>query len=188
MSPRRTACHLVQTFLVIPAPDFSIGKVGMALAGLALVIVRLTRLRLPLALLLVALFEARALSYRLSALWLPSSSPEPQRAPPLPSKSPTVRSPFADRILSVLESSHREKTRSPRVRLKRLETCRRPSGVSTGSLLALLGVENGDILESVNDLSPEKMFEAYARLRSAENVRVVVRRGDKLVRLDVAIR
>lgn len=46
--------------------------------------------------------------------------------------------------------------------------------------IGALGMENGDVLRSVNGLditSPENALDAYARLRSAEHLDVRVRRG-----------
>lgn len=51
-------------------------------------------------------------------------------------------------------------------------------GVRAGSPLSMLGLENGDRLETINGLevaSPEKMLEAYARLRGGVTDRVVLR-------------
>jgi len=48
------------------------------------------------------------------------------------------------------------------------------------SILGALGMENGDILQSINGLaitSPENALEAYARLRNADHFEVHVRRG-----------
>jgi membrane-associated protease RseP (regulator of RpoE activity) len=63
-------------------------------------------------------------------------------------------------------------------------------GVHPDSLLGLLGFENGDRLDSVNgfDLStPARALEAYARLRSADHLSVVLnRRGSKVrIRYDI---
>ena len=52
-------------------------------------------------------------------------------------------------------------------------------GVKDGSVLALLGMENGDRLQQINgfDMStPEKALEAYARLRDADHLTVQVNR------------
>lgn len=57
-------------------------------------------------------------------------------------------------------------------------------GVRPGSLLATLGLKNGDRLETINGLSlanPEQALQAYARLRTAEHLRLrVVRAGQPL--------
>lgn len=54
-------------------------------------------------------------------------------------------------------------------------------GANAGSYLARLGLESGDLLQTVNGYdvtSPEKSLEAYARLRSSDELRVgIVRRG-----------
>ena len=57
-------------------------------------------------------------------------------------------------------------------------------GIRPGSLLATLGLKNGDRLETINGFSvanPEQALQAYARLRTAEHLRVrVVRAGQPL--------
>jgi hypothetical protein len=57
-------------------------------------------------------------------------------------------------------------------------------GVRSDSLLGLLGFENGDRLETLNGMpmfTPEKALEAYARLRTARAITVMVqRRGQPL--------
>lgn len=54
-------------------------------------------------------------------------------------------------------------------------------GATAGSYLSRLGFESGDLLQSINGFdvtSPEKSLEAYARLRSSDELRVgIVRRG-----------
>ena len=62
-----------------------------------------------------------------------------------------------------------------------------------GSALAQLGVENGDRLESINNLevtSPEKMLSAYAQLRSGQlnRITVHVNRNGKGVNLDYQVK
>lgn len=56
-------------------------------------------------------------------------------------------------------------------------------GVRRDSMLARLGIENGDTIYSVNGYSvgnPETMLEAYPRLRDADELRVdMVRRGER---------
>jgi general secretion pathway protein C len=59
------------------------------------------------------------------------------------------------------------------------------------SLLGALGFQSDDRLASINGLdltSPEKMMEAYARLRTADRLTVTVQRGTGPVTLDYAIR
>lgn len=57
-------------------------------------------------------------------------------------------------------------------------------GVGPGSLLASVGVQNGDRIETINGLAiatPSQGIEAYGRLRSARNLKVhLVRRGQPL--------
>ena len=63
----------------------------------------------------------------------------------------------------------------------------RVSGIKPGGALALLGIQNGDRLETINgfDLSnPEKALEAYARLNLASHLTVTVRRGGEQTNLD----
>ncbi len=53
-------------------------------------------------------------------------------------------------------------------------------GIRPGTLLASLGVRNGDRLESINGFevaNPEKALEAYARLRSAQQLRLRLTRA-----------
>jgi general secretion pathway protein C len=53
-------------------------------------------------------------------------------------------------------------------------------GIKSETLLAALGLQNGDRLESINGFnmgSPEKALEAYARLRTASQLDVTVNRG-----------
>jgi len=52
-------------------------------------------------------------------------------------------------------------------------------GISAGSLLGTLGLQSGDLLESINGFnmgSPEKALEAYARLRTASQLTIAVNR------------
>jgi general secretion pathway protein C len=64
-------------------------------------------------------------------------------------------------------------------------------GIKPGSVLALIGLENGDQLEMVNGYDvtqPEKVLEAYARLRVADRLTLqLARRGAKMT-FDYAIR
>ena len=56
------------------------------------------------------------------------------------------------------------------------------TGIKPGSLLAQIGIENGDRLASVNGYEmsdPQRMLEAYARLRIADRLVLRVSRGDK---------
>ena len=64
-------------------------------------------------------------------------------------------------------------------------------GIKPGSVLAVLGIENADRLETINGFevsNPEKMLEAYARLRTADRLTVVLTRGGKRINVDYAIR
>ena len=64
-------------------------------------------------------------------------------------------------------------------------------GIKPGSVLAVLGIENADRLETINGFevsNPEKMLEAYARLRSADRLTIHLTRGGKPTNLDYAIR
>ena len=65
------------------------------------------------------------------------------------------------------------------------------SGIKPGSVLALIGIENGDRLETINGFevsNPEKMLEAYGRLRNADRLTVHLTRAAKPINLDYAIR
>jgi general secretion pathway protein C len=64
-------------------------------------------------------------------------------------------------------------------------------GVRPDSLLGLLGVENGDRLGAINGFeltTPEKIFEAYARLRTADKLTLSVNRRGQPMTLDYAIK
>ena len=65
------------------------------------------------------------------------------------------------------------------------------SGIKPGSVLSMLGIENGDRLEALNGFdmtTPEKMLEAYARLRGADRLQVHLTRGGKPINVDYTIR
>lgn len=65
-------------------------------------------------------------------------------------------------------------------------------GIKSGSVLAMLGIENGDRLETINGFemsNPEKMLEAYARLRSgADKLQIHLTRNGKPINVDYTIR
>ena len=65
-------------------------------------------------------------------------------------------------------------------------------GIKQGSVLGMLGIENGDRLETINGFevsSPEKMLEAYARLRAgADRLTVHLTRAGKQLNVDYTIR
>jgi general secretion pathway protein C len=65
-------------------------------------------------------------------------------------------------------------------------------GVKSGSVLSMLGIENGDRLETLNGFemsNPEKMLEAYARLRSgADKLQIHLTRNGKPIDVDYTIR
>lgn len=65
-------------------------------------------------------------------------------------------------------------------------------GVKSGSVLSMLGIENGDRLETLNGFemsNPEKMLEAYARLRSgADKLQIHLTRNGKPINVDYTIR
>jgi general secretion pathway protein C len=64
-------------------------------------------------------------------------------------------------------------------------------GVRPDTLLGVLGMENGDRLQTINGFdmaSPEKALEAYARLRTAEKLVVQVNRRGQPVNLDYNIK
>jgi general secretion pathway protein C len=64
-------------------------------------------------------------------------------------------------------------------------------GVKEGTLLATLGMENGDRLQQVNGFdvsSPEKALEAYARLRDADHLSLQVNRRGANQTIDYRIK
>lgn len=64
-------------------------------------------------------------------------------------------------------------------------------GVRPDTLLGVLGMENGDRLQTINGFdmsSPEKALEAYARLRTADKLTVQVNRRGQNMNLDYHIR
>jgi general secretion pathway protein C len=65
-------------------------------------------------------------------------------------------------------------------------------GIKPGSLLSMLGIENGDRVETLNGFEmsdPEKMLEAYARLRTgADKLELRLTRGGKRMDVDYTIR
>jgi general secretion pathway protein C len=63
--------------------------------------------------------------------------------------------------------------------------------VLPSSLLGKLGLKNGDVLRSINGFplsSPEKALQAYARLRTASEIEIVLDRGGKPTSIDLQIR
>lgn len=67
----------------------------------------------------------------------------------------------------------------------------RMNGVKPDALLGVLGMQNGDILKSINGYdmaSPEKALEAYARLRTANKLTIALSRGNKDLNLDYNIK
>jgi general secretion pathway protein C len=63
-------------------------------------------------------------------------------------------------------------------------------GVKPDSLLGVLGMENGDRLQTINGFdmtNPEKALEAYARLRTADHLTVAVNRKGAATNLDYDI-
>jgi general secretion pathway protein C len=64
-------------------------------------------------------------------------------------------------------------------------------GVRNDTLLGVLGMENGDRLETINGFdmtSPEKALEAYARLRTADHLTIKVNRRGAPTNLDYNIK
>ena len=60
-------------------------------------------------------------------------------------------------------------------------------GVRPDSLPGRLGIENGDLLQSVNGIdisAPERALQAYASLRTSKEVSVVVSRHGSRMRLE----
>jgi len=66
----------------------------------------------------------------------------------------------------------------------------RLSGIRPGSLLSVLGLQNGDRLESINGFrvaSPAQALDAYVHLRTAPQLRVQLRRLEAAVVLNLNI-
>ncbi len=64
-------------------------------------------------------------------------------------------------------------------------------GVKQDTLLGVLGMENGDRLQTINGFdmaSPEKALEAYARLRTADKLTVQINRRGQNMNLDYNIK
>lgn len=64
-------------------------------------------------------------------------------------------------------------------------------GIRQDALLGVLGMQNGDRLQTINGFemaSPEKALEAYARLRTAEKLTIQINRGGKNMNLDYNIK
>ncbi|MGK4005236.1 type II secretion system protein GspC [Sorangium sp. So ce1036] len=62
--------------------------------------------------------------------------------------------------------------------------------VASGSLLTAIGLKRGDTIRSINgfDLTdPQSALQAYARLRSANNLAVAIRRGGRDMTIDLRI-
>jgi general secretion pathway protein C len=63
-------------------------------------------------------------------------------------------------------------------------------GVGTGTLLAAIGIQDGDRLERVSGFdisSPEKALQAYARLRTAAHLTLSITRRGQPISLDYAV-
>jgi general secretion pathway protein C len=64
-------------------------------------------------------------------------------------------------------------------------------GVRPDTLLGVLGMENGDRLQSINGFdiaSPEKALEAYARLRTAERLTISLNRRGQQMNIDYNVK
>jgi general secretion pathway protein C len=64
-------------------------------------------------------------------------------------------------------------------------------GIRPDTLLGTLGFQNGDRLETINGFdmaSPEKALEAYARLRTANNLNVKLNRRGQSQSIDYRIK
>jgi general secretion pathway protein C len=67
----------------------------------------------------------------------------------------------------------------------------RLSGIKSGALLGVLGMQNGDRLQTINGLNIgniEEAMQVFARLRSAERLTVQVARQGKSINLDYTIK
>jgi general secretion pathway protein C len=63
--------------------------------------------------------------------------------------------------------------------------------LKAGTPLDALGVRAGDVLVALDGIpltSPERMLEAFARLRTAERIHVAIRRDERPVQLDYVVR
>jgi general secretion pathway protein C len=63
--------------------------------------------------------------------------------------------------------------------------------VAPGSLLSQLGLQNGDQLQTINGFGltgPEHLLQAYARVRTADNLSLQIVRGGKKLGIDYRIR
>jgi general secretion pathway protein C len=66
----------------------------------------------------------------------------------------------------------------------------RVARVTPTSLLGSLGLRNGDVLKSINGfpiVSPDKALAAYARLRTANQIRIELLRGGKPTTVEISI-
>ncbi len=64
-------------------------------------------------------------------------------------------------------------------------------GVRPDTLLGVLGLKNGDRLEQINGFEmgdPQKALQAYARLRTAENLKLTLNRRGKPTTINIAIK
>jgi general secretion pathway protein C len=67
----------------------------------------------------------------------------------------------------------------------------RLSGIAPGALLGVLGIENGDQLQTINGFditNPTTALEALARLQQAPKLAVVLNRGGKAMTLDYNVK
>jgi hypothetical protein len=67
----------------------------------------------------------------------------------------------------------------------------RMMGIRSDTLLGVLGMQDGDRLQTINGFeiaNPEKALEAYARLRTADKLTMQLNRGGKNLNLDYNIR
>jgi general secretion pathway protein C len=64
-------------------------------------------------------------------------------------------------------------------------------GIRQGSLFSLIGMENGDRLNSINGFEmsdPQKALEAYAKLQRADHLTVSINRGGKPLNIDFNVK
>jgi general secretion pathway protein C len=141
----------------------------------------------------------------------PSAAPPPAApgAPPTPPGAPALMPELATKIQKVsptefnLDRSVVDKVlenQAELMRSARIVPEKGPDGnvvgirlfgIRSDTLLGLLGMQNGDRLESINGFnmaSPEKALEAYARLRTAPNLNVKVNRRGQPVSIDLHIK
>lgn len=137
----------------------------------------------------------------------PSAAPAASAAPETPASSGGVPADIADKIKKVSDTEfHIDRSVVDKILEDQAQLMRsarivpeqkngkvvgiRLFGVRPDTLLGKLGLQNGDRLESINGFemaSPEKALEAYAHLRTSDNLSVKVTRRGQPVNIDFKI-